>query len=366
MINLRYHIVSLTAVFLAIGIGLTLGSTFLDRATVDNLNGQLESLEQRLGDRDAVIAELEASVGDLRASRDALDEQATGLLAGALPEVPVLVITSQGTQETDVEDAVGALVVAGADVQGTWVLTDRFLLEDAAAIADLAEATDQDSTDPSRLRRTALAVLGGDLRVRQIQGRDEAPTEDASGADEAGADGSTTSEAPSTTAPATTQPVDGEADGTPPGPSAEPDDDVSEIATRLVETGFIELRPVPGTDDLPRVPGGVRILFVGGSSEVPDDVALEPLLQRLTRGTSQVVPVVVSSAMDGDDGISDIVSVVREDDVLRTQVSTVDHLEHFADLAATVLALRDLDEGVVGHYGLGEGASRLLPAVQAP
>ena len=35
MINLRYHIVSITAVFLALGIGLTLGSTFLDRVTVD-------------------------------------------------------------------------------------------------------------------------------------------------------------------------------------------------------------------------------------------------------------------------------------------------------------------------------------------
>jgi hypothetical protein len=59
MINLRYHIVSLTAVFLAIGIGLTLGSTFLDRATVDNLQGQLESLETRLQERDEQIDELE-------------------------------------------------------------------------------------------------------------------------------------------------------------------------------------------------------------------------------------------------------------------------------------------------------------------
>ena len=31
MINLRYHIVSITAVFLALGIGTALGGTFLDR-----------------------------------------------------------------------------------------------------------------------------------------------------------------------------------------------------------------------------------------------------------------------------------------------------------------------------------------------
>jgi hypothetical protein len=33
MINLRYHIVSITAVFLALGIGLAFGAAFIDRAT---------------------------------------------------------------------------------------------------------------------------------------------------------------------------------------------------------------------------------------------------------------------------------------------------------------------------------------------
>ena len=75
MINLRYHIVSLTAVFLAIGIGLTLGSTFLDRATVENLNGQLESLETRLGDRDARIGELETDLSDAEELQAALGDQ---------------------------------------------------------------------------------------------------------------------------------------------------------------------------------------------------------------------------------------------------------------------------------------------------
>ena len=45
MINFRFHIVSLTAVFLALGIGLMLGTTFLDTATVDSLRERQEELE---------------------------------------------------------------------------------------------------------------------------------------------------------------------------------------------------------------------------------------------------------------------------------------------------------------------------------
>ena len=43
-------------------------------------------------------------------------------------------------------------------------------------------------------------------------------------------------------------------------------------------------------------------------------------------------------------------------------VSTVDDLEDFRGRAATVLALADLGAGRVGHYGLGPGADRLVPA----
>ena len=37
MINLRYHVVSLVAVFLALGVGVLMGSTVIDRVTVDQL-----------------------------------------------------------------------------------------------------------------------------------------------------------------------------------------------------------------------------------------------------------------------------------------------------------------------------------------
>ena len=45
MINLRYHIVSVVAVFLALGIGLALGSTFVDSILVNELEDQVNQLD---------------------------------------------------------------------------------------------------------------------------------------------------------------------------------------------------------------------------------------------------------------------------------------------------------------------------------
>ena len=58
--------------------------------------------------------------------------------------------------------------------------------------------------------------------------------------------------------------------------------------------------------------------------------------------------------------------VVRENEALRELISTVDTLEHFEGFAAVVLALADLSDGTVGHYGLDESASRLLPTLEVP
>ena len=44
MINLRYHIVSVVAVFLALGIGLALGSTFVDSILVNELEDQVRNM----------------------------------------------------------------------------------------------------------------------------------------------------------------------------------------------------------------------------------------------------------------------------------------------------------------------------------
>lgn len=352
MINLRYHIVSLTAVFLAIGIGLTLGSTFLDRATVDNFDAQLDNLQTRLGDREERINELEDQV-DERGARDAaLDEQADVLLTDRLAGVPTVVISARGLDEADVQATIQSLVVASADVQGVWWLTERWRLDDDGEITDLATVLDEDSTDPSRLRRTAIDALGGELRERQLQAEDVEP--DDTGGDDPAGDDEPIDE--TTTTSTTTTPVEDVPEG------------LSRIAIveDLVEAGFIEFEAVPGGPEQARFPDGARLLIAAGSAEVPDDLVIEPLLARMGRAASTPVLAVLTSALQRDGGVSDAVLVARENESLREVVSTVDTVEHFDGRAAVVLALADLGNGTVGHYGLDETASRLLPPVSSP
>ena len=374
MINLRYHIVSLTAVFLAIGIGVTLGSTFLDRATVENLNGQLAGLEERLGDRDAQIEELQTDLEGAEALQQALDEQGAGLLVDRLDPVPVVVVAAQGVDEADIEGAVESLQVAGADVQGLWWLTERLLLGNDADIADLAAVLEETSQDPARLRRLTVDALGAELRERQEA---EAPDDPDAGSEEPDPD-AVEGEAvvPPEGEVAPIEP-EGEVDaGSPeegedgagleevtPGEDLESQD--APLSQALTNAGFITFSPVPGGPDAPTLPAGVRIVVVGGSQSVPDDLFVAPLVEELARGAQGSAGTVVTSAMGEGAAVSEVVSAIRADDELRAVVSTVDGLDHFQGWMATVLAVGDLADGVVGHYGLGEGATSLLPPLRA-
>jgi len=364
MINLRYHIVSLTAVFLAMGIGLTLGSTFLDRATVDNLNGQLETLEARLDERDQEIGELRDRVDRGEALQEALDEQGAGLLADRLDPVPVVLVASEGVDQADVDGTTATLQVAGADVQGVWWLSERFLLEDGGDVTDLANALGERSDDPARLRRLAVATLGDQLRDQQ-EAEPEAPEEP-------------TAEAPTSDVPAAgEQPPTGTVSGD--GASAEdagtpgqvepaaPDvaDQLGDVQA-LIDAGFVTFQPVGEGPEAPQLPAGVRVVLVGGSDSLPDDVVVQPLLSRLTADVDEPTTTIVASALGEATEVSEVVATVRDDERLRRVVSTVDDLDHVQGWMATVLAVEDVGEGVVGHYGLGEGASALLPPLQAP
>ena len=69
-----------------------------------------------------------------------------------------------------------------------------------------------------------------------------------------------------------------------------------------------------------------------------------------------------TDGLTADETRTVFVGPIRDDDALSDRVSTVDDLESFAGWAGVVLALEDLASGQLGHYGVGDGADRLLPA----
>ena len=83
MINIRYHVYSLVAVFLALAIGVAAGSTVVQRSVVDNLKSTQGRIEKNLDDLEAQNADAAGADGRARGPRAARSaERGPGGLAG--------------------------------------------------------------------------------------------------------------------------------------------------------------------------------------------------------------------------------------------------------------------------------------------
>lgn len=405
MINLRYHIVSITAVFLALGIGLAFGAAFIDRATVGTLDANLRSLEQQNRDLEAVNARLDERIDAFDAAAAEFDELGIPqLVDGRLAEVPVLLIATRGVDGDAVDAATGAVVAAGATFAGTLWLTDRLTLTDDGAREDLAVLLGR---DPGTEAATLRAQLVGRLQATLISAArpTAVPDEDVPGDGDLTPDTGDPADPPATTegpaagdgTPSATDPPGDDptattdaapaengdpGDGEPsPDPAPRP---VPPLIQGLLEGGFLELDPpdvVPA--DFALLPtNDARYLVVSGpGAAVPDAQLLRPLVAAIAEAAEAGVPggpVLVAAQAGPAAGtpLSDdvdpaaerirFVGPLREDEELRDRLSTVDDLEAGAGVLASVLALERGILGAYGHYGVGEGAQSLLPAPPAP
>jgi hypothetical protein len=311
MLNLRYHVVSLVAVFLALGIGVIMGATVIDRVTVDQLRNRLDSVEgsvrQTRKDNDRLAAQLHTW-------DRFVDQGRSALLSGQLQGVPVLLVGVDGIDRKSVGDLRGELLTAGASVEGTLWLKDKLNVHNQADANALAAALGVPEDTPDVVRAAALSKLAGVLRgpgdpagvipaLRQAGFVDyEAPPS-----------------ATSTSSPAIT----------PPGPGA---------------------IPVPGTR---------TVIASGAGARLDDETMTMPFVTQLALDGVPIVA--VEAGQDTPGGRDVFVGLVRDRAETASRVPTVDNLESFIGQAAAVLALRDVGRAPASHYGLGPGAQRLLP-----
>jgi hypothetical protein len=114
MISFRYYLITIVAIFLALGLGVLAGSTVLDEGLVNRLQAQTDRLQGDLED-------LRGQVNDLRFRMDKLNEFSEAALPvlarGRLLGRDVVVITDQGGIDGGgFEDAIGALRAADANL----------------------------------------------------------------------------------------------------------------------------------------------------------------------------------------------------------------------------------------------------------
>ncbi|HWC32337.1 MAG TPA: copper transporter, partial [Actinomycetota bacterium] len=121
MISFRFHLVSLIAVFLALGLGIITGTTVINRAIVSQLEDQTNRLVAQEAENRAAITRLQAEVD----TATAFAEQAAGYLVdGALEQESVAVVTEEATDPDAITAAQTALTEAGAEVVALLALDD--------------------------------------------------------------------------------------------------------------------------------------------------------------------------------------------------------------------------------------------------
>jgi hypothetical protein len=161
MISFRFHVVSLTAVFLAIAIGVIVGTTYVDRAVVENLENRIDTVSENLDERRAQIDDLEEALGDLRSYAGASADFA---VTDRLLDVPVVLLAARGVDEDHAQQLATLLRRAGARTPGVVWLEESWDLSDEDERARLAAATGTDADrSAASLAREGLAAIVGAL-----------------------------------------------------------------------------------------------------------------------------------------------------------------------------------------------------------
>ena len=312
MIDFRYHLVSLIAVFLAIALGIVIGTSALNGTILDDLEGQVDALEQ---DKRA----LEDQTQNLDRRLETADQfevtVGPALVDGVLADSSVLLVVADEDVEVETVEEIGELIrTAGGTVAGQITLTPAYSdpssessLQSYATGAGLpAGITLPDVDDAGELAGSLLAQV---LMV-------------------------------------------------PPGGPA-PDS----AATSSVLAGLpaLELLQI---DSESVAPADYAVVLTAG--DLPDDEAAErndtliDLIAALDAAGSGVV--VAGGATSARD--TGLVGAVRSDPDLASAVSTVDNVGAPAGRISTVLALRAEGEGTSGAYGTGEN-TQPVPPLQA-
>ncbi len=163
MIDFRYHLVSIVAVFLALAIGIVVGTTALKPKAQEVLDNGLHQIQSQ----HATIQSLQNEI----ASDDALAQAAAPrLLPGLLEGQRVVLITAPGADSQDISGITSDLLLAGAKVAGQVQLQPAFFDTSAAA---------QNSLDVLASKVAPSGVIPGDPPAQsyvdaQIAGQQEA------------------------------------------------------------------------------------------------------------------------------------------------------------------------------------------------
>ena len=127
MIDFRYHLVSIVAVFLALAIGIVLGSTELQGNTIDVLRTSSNSLKNQLDQTNAERNTAQQQLNtNLHTNQTFLTTAEPRLLANELPGDRIVLVTEPGASSAVISGIKQAAADAGATVTGEVAIQPKF------------------------------------------------------------------------------------------------------------------------------------------------------------------------------------------------------------------------------------------------
>jgi hypothetical protein len=160
MINFRYHLVSLVAVFLALAIGIIAGSTVIKESILDQTQQNLDNAEKNLKDLEDSNNKLRTQIDQLKGRDDALNAAGTtDLLQNRLTDMPVLMFKVDGVDDNSATMLRTAFTDAGAAFAGVVTFTDRLVLTNPADVAKMQDLLGTSMLDPTALRAQLAGYL---------------------------------------------------------------------------------------------------------------------------------------------------------------------------------------------------------------
>jgi hypothetical protein len=312
VIDFRYHLVSLIAVFLAVALGIVIGTTALNEPILADIENQVTDLEQDKRSLEDQTQQLQTQLD----TADAFEQSvAPALLQGVLAGRRVLlVVTNEDVAPETVEDVSLLIGEAGATVSGTLRLQPAY-------------------SDPSSSSALQSYVTGGG-RPAGVQ----LPETD-----------DTSQLVASLLAQVLMVPTGGTA----------PDG----AAASTVLAGLEALDVV--AQETAVAPADFAVVLTSGGFSGDDaadrNATVVDLVSALdTAGSGAVVAGDAAAAEQ-----SGLIGVIRADPNLSAALSTVDNAPTTAGQISTVLALAREAEGTSGAYGVGEDTQPVPPVPAA-
>jgi hypothetical protein len=328
MINFRFHLVSLVAVFLAVGLGILVGSSFIDQKIVNRLDTEIDRVSRENDKRREESKQL--------AKQNAQEQEFVELTApfvvdGRLDGQSVAIVAERGVDGGLVKKTQTLLRAAGADAPAVVWLNDSWMLDTDQRRTDLESALGV-SGDEAAMRTRAFNMLARRLRTAPAATR-------------------STTAAPRSTTPLGSTPT------TTPAPV--------DVLTALDDAGFISVTDGDASEFATFPSRVAHVLVVTGDNSHFLGAGITSAFVRSLAAVE--VPAVITAVYDaGNDPKTApergaALSFILDDRVLSKAVSTVDDLDLEQGRIAATLALGVVANGAIGHYGYGPDASAPLP-----